>query len=362
MKVFLLLFLTAFRVAFVGDPQVDDSTELGFARASVFAELLERKDLDLVVIMGDLVNEKTELLPACFGILDSLPCPWVRVQGNHDGKAIPADSSFVAGGIRFVLLNREDSPLPRERAGEKTVFCSHYPFGAVADSSSNCLYVSAHLHTVFREMKGGAQHLGVGASCGTWWRGIPDRHGIPYALMNCGARRGYFVAQFFPKRRRNWFRLEYKVIGENESVQGKAFVNDSSLVINLFGGAPFGSLEVRTPQGWRKAERLEAIDPEVQGLIELNRNTPRELKKRNRRAYIPMLRRNSPHLWELPLEEFAGKDGEKRQKVGAAPDSGGRQATEKRQADCALPAKGDRIRIRYRDASMRVKCEVEVQK
>ena len=112
MKVFLLLFLTAFRVAFVGDPQVDDSTELGFARASVFAELLERKDLDLVVIMGDLVNEKTELLPACFGILDSLPCPWVRVQGNHDGKAIPADSSFVAGGIRFVLLNREDSPLP----------------------------------------------------------------------------------------------------------------------------------------------------------------------------------------------------------------------------------------------------------
>ena len=57
-----------------------------------------------------------------------------------------------------------------------------------------------------------------------------------------------------------------------------------------------------------------------------------------------MLRRNSPHLWELPLEEFAGKNGEKRQ------------------ADCALPAKGDRIRIRYRDASMRVKCEVEVQK
>ena len=127
-------------------------------------------------------------------------------------------------------------------------------------------------------------------------------------------------------------------------MQGKAFVNDSSLVINLFGGAPFGSLEVRTPQGWRKAERLEAIDPEVQGLIELNRNTPRELKKRNRRAYIPMLRRNSPHLWELPLEEFAGKNGEKRQ------------------ADCALPAIGDRIRIRYRDASMRVKCEVEVQK
>lgn len=75
-----------------------------------------------------------------------------------------------------------------------------------------------------------------------------------------------------------------------------------------------------------------------------------------------MLRRNSPHLWELPLEELAGKDGEKRQKAGAAPDSGGRQATEKRQADCALPAIGDRIRIRYRDASMRVKCEVEVQK
>lgn len=342
MKLFLLLFLTAFRVAFVGDPQVDDDTELQFARRSVFAELLDRKDIDLVIIMGDLVNEKTELLPACFSILDSLSCPWIRVHGNHDGREIPADSSFTAGGVRFVLLNREDSPLPRTSPDEKTVICSHYPFTEVSDSSANCLYVSAHLHTVFRRMMGDAEQLGVGATCGSWWRGAPDRHGIPYSLMNCGARRGYFVGEFHPEREKDWFRLSYKVIGEDESVQGKAFVNDSSLVINVFGGAPYGRLEIRTPRGWKRAELLDAIDPEVQDIIRKNHETPRELKKRNRREFIPMLRRPSPHLWELRLEDFSGRRGAD----GSSVDR--------------IPAAGDRIRIRYRDASMQMKCEVAI--
>ena len=31
-------------MAFVGDPQVDDATQLGYARASIYRELRERKD------------------------------------------------------------------------------------------------------------------------------------------------------------------------------------------------------------------------------------------------------------------------------------------------------------------------------
>ena len=35
------------RVALVGDPQVDDSTEMGYARRSVYRELYGRRDLDM---------------------------------------------------------------------------------------------------------------------------------------------------------------------------------------------------------------------------------------------------------------------------------------------------------------------------
>ena len=73
------------RVALVGDPQVNSQAELDYARRSVYRELRERGDLDLVLVLGDLVNEKTELIAPSEASLDSLGCPWLRVNGNHDG-------------------------------------------------------------------------------------------------------------------------------------------------------------------------------------------------------------------------------------------------------------------------------------
>ncbi|MGN0188594.1 MAG: hypothetical protein ACI395_03685, partial [Candidatus Cryptobacteroides sp.] len=64
------------RVAFVGDPQVDDSLELGFARRSIYRELMQRKDIDLAVFLGDLANDDTSMLPATRQTLDSLPFKW----------------------------------------------------------------------------------------------------------------------------------------------------------------------------------------------------------------------------------------------------------------------------------------------
>ena len=77
------------RVAFVGDPQVDDSLELEFARKSIYRELMQRKDIDLAVFLGDLVNDKPELLLPTRAILDSLPFRWVCVPGNHDRDLYP---------------------------------------------------------------------------------------------------------------------------------------------------------------------------------------------------------------------------------------------------------------------------------
>ena len=61
------------RVALVGDPQVDDSTEMGYARRSVYRELQGRRDLDMCVFLGDLVNDNMALLPESVGVIDSLP-------------------------------------------------------------------------------------------------------------------------------------------------------------------------------------------------------------------------------------------------------------------------------------------------
>ena len=71
-------------MAFIGDPQVDDITELEYARRSIYAELKQRKDLDLIIILGDLVNDKTALIAPSKESLDSLSCPWFAVPGNHE--------------------------------------------------------------------------------------------------------------------------------------------------------------------------------------------------------------------------------------------------------------------------------------
>ena len=72
------------RVAFVGDPQVDNETELGYAQRSIYRELKSRKDLDMVVFLGDLVNDDASLLAVSKASLDSLGLPWYSVPGNHD--------------------------------------------------------------------------------------------------------------------------------------------------------------------------------------------------------------------------------------------------------------------------------------
>ena len=103
----LLTLLTVIRVAFVGDPQVDNEQELSYARKSVYSELRSRHDLDMVVVLGDLVNDKVNLLAPSVASLDSLSVPWFCVPGNHDkdvyGKSTlkPANSRVRTLSIRM---------------------------------------------------------------------------------------------------------------------------------------------------------------------------------------------------------------------------------------------------------------------
>ena len=354
------------RVALVGDPQVDDSTEMSYARRSVYRELLGRRDLDMCIFLGDLVNDNMSLLPESVGVIDSLPYPCFMVPGNHDRdvyrgpkssmfrqrdlstwrKAVGyVDTSFVRGNVRFVLMNNVrpsdsgmtdyvggftdrqkhwlDSVLNRgvgETRGRKpsrgsgspalTILATHIPFSqmkgrdsvlALIPDISRLLFVSGHTHFVSRDDS--IPELVAGAACGSWWRGVRDSDGIPYALQSCGSPRGYFVADI---HRDGTYDLSYKCIGRPASEQLSAWAvpNDSTgrsyrLYINVFGGSSDGVVRISgLGRKTYSCERSLMAAPEVEQVIRLNASRSRDYRKSHRDEFIPLRRKPSPHLWQ----------------------------------------------------------------
>lgn len=354
------------RVALVGDPQVDDSTEMGYARRSVYRELYGRRDLDMCIFLGDMVNDNMSLLPESVGVVDSLPYQCFMVPGNHDRDVYRGpksssyryrdlstwrkvvgyvDTSFVRGNVRFVLMNNVrhsdsgmtdyvggftdrqkhwlDSVLNRcvvETSGKKlsraerntslTILATHIPFSqmkgrdsvlALVPDTSRLLLVSGHTHFVSRDDS--LRELIVGAACGSWWRGVKDSAGIPYALQSCGAPRGYFVADI---HRNGTYDLSYKCIGRPASDQLSVWAvpSDSTgssyrLYINVFGGSSDGIVCI-SGLGRRNCacQRSQMAAPEVEQVIRLNASRSRDYRKAHRDEFIPLRHKPSPHLWQ----------------------------------------------------------------
>ena len=354
------------RVALVGDPQVDDSTEMGYARRSVYRELRGRRDFDMCIFLGDLVNDNMSLLPESVGVIDSLPYQCFMVPGNHDRdvyrgqkssmyrrrdlstwrKAVGyVDTSFVRGNVRFVLMNNVrpsdsgmtdyvggftdrqkhwlDSVLVADRVESRsrrtssgggtpalTILATHIPFSqmkgrdsvlALIPDISRLLFVSGHTHFVSRDDS--IPELIVGAACGSWWRGVRDSDGIPYALQSCGSPRGYFVADI---HRDGTYALSYKCIGRPASEQLSAWAvpNDSTgrsyrLYINVFGGSSDGVVRISgLGRKTYSCERSLMAAPEVEQVIRLNASKSRDYRKSHRDEFIPLRRKPSPHLWQ----------------------------------------------------------------
>lgn len=386
------------RVALVGDPQVDDSTEMGYARRSVYRELRGRRDFDMCIFLGDLVNDNMSLLPESVGVVDSLPYQCFMVPGNHDRdvyrgqkssmyrrrdlstwrKAVGyVDTSFVRGNVRFVLMNNVrhsdsgmtdyvggftdrqkhwlDSVLNRgvgETRGRKplrvcgtpalTILATHIPFSqmkgrdsvlALIPDISRLLFVSGHTHFVSRDDS--IPELIAGAACGSWWRGVRDSDGIPYALQSCGAPRGYFIADI---HRDGTYDLSYKCIGRPASEQLSAWAvpNDSTgrsyrLYINVFGGSSDGVVRISgLGRKTHSCERSLMAAPEVEQVIRLNASRSRDYRKSHRDEFIPLRRKPSPHLWQT-TDLISGP----------------------------LPA---HVNVIYRDAHMRIRQRVTLQK
>ena len=410
------------RVALVGDPQVDNPVEMGYARRSIYRDLRGRRDLDLCIFLGDLVNDNMSLLPESLSVIDSLPFQSFMVPGNHDRDVYRGakssgsmsrprdlstwrklvgyvDTSFVRGNVRFIMMNNVrhaaagmtdyvggftekqkhwlDSVLVTDvaRGGKMssgsvdrsrrpsrgkvtpalTILATHIPFSqmkgrdsvlALIPEHTRMLYVSGHTHFVSRDDS--IPEVIAGATCGSWWRGVKDSDGVPYALQSCGAPRGYFVAEI---SRDGDYRLRYRCVGMDDEVsvwgvrvEGEGAVRPEDnivmgkgesegvtvkegggvyrLYINVFGGAPDGVVRVRGGRRWRivsrgngvhdgadaqgfsrkkrdlVCERSTKTAPEVEQVIEFNASMSRDYRKSHRDEFIPLRRKPSTHLWQ----------------------------------------------------------------
>jgi len=309
----------------VGDPQVDNEVELGYARKSIYAELRQRKDLDLIIVMGDLVNEKPELIAPSEASLDSIGVPWLRLNGNHDGPNPVKDTCFERGGVRFILMDNvrrggrkgyEGGFSESQKAWlqactkghEKTVLCTHIPLSWCKGGDSlsmalngrkDILLVSAHTHRVERRETENGIELGVGATCGSWWRGRKDSRGVPDAMMGCGSPRGYFIADFAPTKAQ-WYTLAYKCVDRPKNEQISIHADSSNLVINVYGGAAFGKVQAKIDGKWVDAVHSNRIAPEAQKVIEYNSSLTRAERKALGSDYLPVLNSKSLHIWVVP--------------------------------------------------------------
>ena len=348
----------SFRIAAVGDMQVDNYDELAYAQRTVLSELAGRTDLAFSLMMGDLVNDNHQLLRPVDSLLRLLPSPVKCVVGNHDLDVVErgsglarthrefcevfgaADYVFDYGPVRFIVLDNNgdgsggrfsDSQLRLVRnvlnltpEKQQLVFAFHVPLASTKNGEAlldllgerSALLLSAHLHSVKRHIwRPGVAELVVGATCGSWWVGERDPDAVPVALQQCGTPRNYFVIDFSQEGYAFSFKgvgldpnrqMEFWISGEeviDQQIPALAEIPRGTVAVNLYGGCEVSQVEMSLDGGeWITMERTPMTAPTVSRVSHWNRygGYPTEFSRR-----IPLRRTASPHIWTAMLPEDA---------------------------------------------------------
>lgn len=350
----------SFKVAVVGDVQVDNEQEIQYINQTLMPELMSRSDIDFSLVMGDLVNDKPALLPVLKSMLSMLPMPSWIVCGNHDRltktNLPPAFAfhqqfgastyAFNYGKVHFVVLNNVFS---KGKAGyeaqvsdkqlkflsndlklvdkkQQVVLMMHIPLEftenkadvlALLDPFNHALVLSAHMHAIGRTFHQTSHRVipewVVGATCGSWWTGERDADGIPSGLMSCGSPRNYFLLDFNANR----YSLKYKGIGLDPSCQMRIWINgqdtldahvealaalpENAVVANIFGGSDstvvWMQVDHRTPI---RMEKASLVSPNVSRVVSLGKSGVYPSIHSKRAALRKTV---SPHVWQALLPE-----------------------------------------------------------
>lgn len=344
MKPLLFLLAAALRVVFIGDPQADSPLEVEYARQAI-REVRNLKDIDLVVVLGDLVNDKPELQGSLKASLDSLPCRWICSPGNHDRDIYRekgrkrdmvsfrrtmgyTDTTFVLKGVRFISLDdvregpggyegglRDDqkewlaSVMEKTPKNMRTVVTCHIPLSEFRAKDSlatvfrghkRVLAVCGHTHTVGRSTLSLSDDVAfeevlAGALCGSWWRGPKGEDGLPYSLMNCGAPRGWFLAEF--RGGGNWYSLDYRCTGRDADDAMSVRLRDGLLMVNVYGGHTDGKMYLVNGKDRIGIPRRALPAAEAMEVHEWNTGQGRQARKEHKELFIPIRKMKSPHVW-----------------------------------------------------------------
>jgi len=337
----------------IGDIQVGDDKELLQATQSVMTELLNRKDYDFSIYLGDLVNDSPELFTPLKKLIDDIEQPSWVVYGNHDrnfksGKENQSNFfrenfgsetyAFFRNDILFVSLN---SITPEGKYGYKGIYqenqikflsellasvkpdqpiviSQHIPLVGMKNKQEllnilnpfkNILVLSGHTHTVFQneiKMSSGniIHELTAGAVCGNWWTGQKNWQGIPLSLMSCGTPKGYFEINF----NNDNYKIKYKGVdlpsnkqfsvwlGNYNSEPLSSLSNNNEFYVNVFSGSENTSVSVELDDNNSINLKRERITDPYVNYIKRSQKDEKSPDKNSKKS--PYLRTKSRHIWK----------------------------------------------------------------
>ena len=306
-----------------GDPQPEDEEGVEHYGHDVVEELVG-SDAIFGLTLGDIVEDRLDLLDDMNARTAQVGVPWHYVMGNHDmNKDSTTDAladetfervygppyySFTYGKVHVIALDsvyREGDNFHGE-LGERqlafiendlayvpddylVIFTMHIPLVEFSDKEalfnivknrSHLLMIAAHWHKIEQFFLGpddGWQgetplHLYVaGAAGGSWWTGFKDASGIPHATMSDGSPNGYTVLSVDG----NDYSFRYKAARRTEDYQMiitapervvAAEAAATEIVVNAFAASERATVEMRLGENgsWIPMTRQRGVDPFVE--------------------------------------------------------------------------------------------------
>ena len=349
---------TNLNVALLGDTQVDVMDDIYHVGKLVTEELASNRP-DFIVPLGDLSFDNLEMFEPLSQTLGLIGAPIFYVIGNHDinfGEAEledrdmvfeknfgPSYYSFEYGQNLFMVLNtvyplkegRYEGRIDKNQLAfiknivkykskefKAIKIFMHIPLDEIENKEElvvllqpfrEIFIASGHTHTQYhkyhaRDNASDIHELVAGAVCGAWWQGSHDSRGIPFAIMDDGTPKGYWLMNISPDK----YKLHYKVSGADKNKQMNIwvpeknewdtvlnFLNTPYVYANVFAADAFTNVTISFEEGnWVEMEKYEGIAPELlrfYAIQELGRYRSQKL------SHLPKPKTKSNHLWRIKI-------------------------------------------------------------
>jgi hypothetical protein len=309
-----------FDLLLFGDPQPYDEDGVIHYGHDVVEELVG-SDALFGITLGDMVEDRLDLLDDINTITARIGAPWHYVMGNHDMNMDtttdeladetferiygPPYYSFNYGKMHCIVLDSVhrtgkkirpelgarqlafiENDLARVPDDRLVVLTMHIPvvdfrdrdaLYAIVQDRSHLFMIAAHWHSIEQFFLGSDDgwhgekplHLYVaGATCGSFWTGFRDAAGIPHSTMSDGSPNGYSVMSVDG----NDYTFRYKAARRPADYQmaitapeavAASQAAETEIVANVFVASERAKVEMRLGEdgAWTSMTRWRGFDP-----------------------------------------------------------------------------------------------------